>query len=229
MLLEGINRRSFLQTATAASLFSGPGFGQSAASGSKIESIETIALRGFTLVRVRTTDGIEGIGQTESPSLVIDAIVKTRGGLENILRGEDPVQVERLWQKMYDRTTLWGRRGVTIAAIGAVETALWDIAGKILNRPVWQLIFRSFATVKVDRQVKERVRPYTTVFPPGNTEAEMRQRLGVAVERGFRAIKFEESAGGFGHGSLKDDVRFVRMVRDTIGEDRDLLLDVQNA
>jgi len=49
--------------------------------------------------------------------------------LEDLLRGEDPVQVERLWQKMYDGTGLWGRR-VTIAAIGAVETAHWDIAGK---------------------------------------------------------------------------------------------------
>lgn len=226
---QGVNRRCFLRGAATGSLCALPGSGQTAASGSRIESIETIALPGHTVVRVRTADGIDGIGQAESPSLVIDACIKTRGGLESILRGEDPLQVERLWQKMYDRTSLWGRRGVTIAAIGAVETALWDIAGKILKKPVSELIWRSFAAVSVPAQVKTKVRPYTTVYPPGKTEAEMRQRLGVAVERGFKAVKFEESAGAFGHGSVRDDVRFVQLVRDAIGPDRELLLDCQNA
>ena len=223
-----MKRRSFLKTA-AAGLGAPLGFGQTSASGSKVESIETIALRGHTLVRVRTSDGIDGIGQAESPSLVIDACIKTRGGLENILRGEDPLQVERLWQKMYDRTSLWGRRGVTIAAIGAVETALWDIAGKILKKPVSELIWRSFASVGAPAEIKTKVRPYATAYPPGQTEAERRQRLGVAMEKGFRAIKFEEWRGGLGHGTAREDVQIVQQVRRIIGEDRDLLLDIQNA
>ena len=106
----------------------------------KITEIETIALTDpgkadETLVRVHTDEGITGIGQAESPSLVIDAIIRTDGGLQGLLHGEDPLQVERLWQKMYSATGLFGRRGVTIAAIGAVETALWDIAGKALGKP----------------------------------------------------------------------------------------------
>ncbi|MCC6861937.1 MAG: mandelate racemase/muconate lactonizing enzyme family protein [Bryobacterales bacterium] len=203
------------------------------AAGVRIREIETIALEdpgkyGFTLVRVRTDAGLDGIGQAESPSLVIDAAIKTRGGLEALLSGEDPVEVERLWQKMYDRTGLWGRRGVTIAAIGAVETALWDIAGKILNRPVCQLIWRSLATVKTPAEIRKRIRPYGTVYPPGSTDGEIRARCGLAVERGFRAIKFEEVAGGFAHLDVKNDVRVIRMVREIIGQDRDLLIDVQN-
>ncbi len=226
--VEKMNRRSFLQT--AATGFAAPAiFGQTAASGSRIASIETIELQGHTLVRVRTADGIDGIGQAESPSLVIDACIRTRGGLQDILKGEDPLQVERLWQKMYDRTGLWGRRGVTIAAIGAVETALWDIAGKILNKPVCELIWRSFATVKSAAEVKTHVRPYTTVYPPGQTEAERGERLGVAMKRGFRAIKFEEWRGGLGHGTAKEDVRIVQQVRQIIGQELDLLLDIQNA
>ena len=119
----------------------------------KITHIETIALRDpgkydETIVRVHTDEGLSGIGQAESPSLVIDAIIHCHGGLEDILRGEDPTQVERLWQKMYDRTGLFGRRGVTIAAIGAVETALWDIAGQAAGVPVCELIWRAFATTK---------------------------------------------------------------------------------
>ncbi len=221
-----MNRRGFLRLSTLAALGAHPLFSQT--SGSKIASIETINV-GDSIVRVRTTDGIEGIGQAESPSLVIDAIIKTRGGLENILRGEDPLQVERLWQKMYSQTSLWGRRGVTIAAIGAVETALWDIAGKILRKPVSELIWRSFAAIGVPAEIKTKVRPYTTAYPPGSTDDEIRQRMRTAADRGFRAVKFEESKGGFGHGTLKEDVRLVKLVRDVIGDQRDLMVDVQNA
>lgn len=203
------------------------------ASGVKIKGIETIALEDpgkytLTQVRVHTDAGLSGIGQAESPSLVIDAAIRTRGGLEHLLEGEDPLQVEGLWQKMYDRTSLWGRRGVTLAAIGAVETALWDLAGQILNRPVCDLIWRSFATVKTPAEVKTKVRPYATVYPPGKTDREIRERCNQALERGFRAIKFEETPGGFAHLDVKNDVRLVRLVREIIGEDCDLMIDVQN-
>ena len=61
----------------------------------KITSIETIALRdetdeGYTVVRVHTDEGITGIGQAESPSLVIDAIIRNSSGLEALIKGEDP-------------------------------------------------------------------------------------------------------------------------------------------
>jgi len=106
----------------------------------RIAGIETIALKepfkyGFSLVRVHTHSGIDGLGQTESPSLVIDSLIKASGAqakLEGLLK----FQVERLWQKMYLAPCLWRRVGVTIAAVGAVETKLWDIVGQILNKPV---------------------------------------------------------------------------------------------
>ncbi len=203
------------------------------AAGSRIAEVETIALQdpgkyGMTVVRVRTSDDVEGIGQAESPSLVIDAVIRTRGGLADLLNGEDPMQVERLWQKMYNGTGLWGRRGVTIAAIGAVETALWDIAGKIVNKPVSELIWRSFATVKATAQIKERVRPYATVYKPGDTDEEIRARFGAAARAGFRGVKFEEMPNGFAHVSVKNDARLIRLVRETIGDDVDLMIDVQN-
>ena len=200
----------------------------------RITGIETIALHDpiwptdLTLVRVHTDEGVTGIGQAESPSLVIDAIIKCEGGLEQILVGEDPLHVERLWQKMYDATGLFGRRGVTVAAIGAVETALWDIAGKILGRPVCELIWRSFATVKERAEIKSRVTPYATIWPSPSTPDEARERCGVAVARGYRAVKLEEARGGFGHGNLATDIAMTKAVRETIGEDRALLIDVQN-
>jgi hypothetical protein len=152
----------------------------------KITAVETIALTdpgkySMTLFRVRADGGIDGIGQAESPSLVIDAAIRTRGGLEDLLKNENPLDVERL--KMYDRTGLWGRRGVTIAAIGAVETALWDIAGKLLERPVSELIWRSLATVKTPAAVAPRVRLCATVHPPGSNGGEVRARRETALSR----------------------------------------------
>jgi L-alanine-DL-glutamate epimerase-like enolase superfamily enzyme len=201
----------------------------------KISGIETIALldparaeEPETLVRVHTDEGVSGIGQAESPSLVIDAIIKCRGGLEQILRGEDPLQVERLWQKMYARTGLFGRRGVTMAAIGAVETALWDIAGKALGRPVCELIWRTFATMREHTEIKRRVTPYATVYPPGSTPEETAERFGLAVARGFQAVKLEEWQGGFGAESLAANVAMTALVRQTIGPRRTLMIDVQN-
>ena len=199
----------------------------------KITHIETIALQDpgvadETIVRVHTDEGITGIGQAESPSLVIDAIIRCRGGLEELLRGEDPLQVERLWQKMYQGTGLFGRRGVTIAAIGAVETALWDIAGKALGKPVWQLIWRAFATAGIAAQPRDKVTPYATVYPPGDDLEQTKERFSLAVERGFRAVKLEEWPGGFGHGNLAADLAVTGLVREVIGEERDLMIDVQN-
>ncbi len=199
----------------------------------EITTIETIALvdpgkAAETLVRVHTDAGISGIGQAESPSLVIDAIIRADGGLEEILRGEDPLQVERLWQKMYASTGLFGRRGVTIAAIGAVETALWDIAGKALGKPVCQLIWQACCTVRESGEIKEKVMPYATVYPPGDEVSEIVERFTLAKERGFQAMKLEEWPGGFAHIGPQRDVEIVRAVRETIGETRDLMIDVQN-
>ena len=78
----------------------------------KITDLETIALRDpgkadETIVQVHTDEGLTGMGQAESPALVIDAILHCAEGLENLLLGEDPVQVDRLWQKMYAATGLF--------------------------------------------------------------------------------------------------------------------------
>ncbi len=200
----------------------------------KVTTIETIALddpsnrQGTTVVRVHTDEGLSGIGQAESPSLVIEAIIRCSGGLQELLAGEDPLQVERLWQRMYSRTGLFGRRGVTLAAIGAVETALWDIAGQILGKPVCDLIWRSFATTREPAEVKARVTPYSTVYPPGNTLDQMQTRFELALQRGFRAMKLEEWPHGFGHASVENDIAIATRAREVIGPERDLLIDMQN-
>lgn len=210
----------------------------------KVTGIETLALRdpgkaSETLVRVHTDEGVTGIGQADAPSLVIDGLIRCEGGLEEIARGEDPVQVERLWQKMYALTGVWGRRGAAIAAIGAVETALWDIAGKALERPVSELIasapsinqeYSSIDSLSIRgyRDLKRRVAPYATIYPPGAAPGELRDRFRRAAESGFQAVKLEAWPGVFGHGSPGDDAASVRLVREAVGRERRLMVDVCN-
>ncbi|HCI85972.1 MAG TPA: hypothetical protein DHV68_03915 [Dehalococcoidia bacterium] len=221
----------------------------------KITSVETIALRDdadgnvtswnpsfsegdegpastggydLTVVRVHTDEGISGIGQCEAPSLVIDAIIRSSLGLEALLIGEDPTEVQRLWQKMYNSTGVFGRRGVVIGAIGAIETALWDITGKSLGKPVHRLIWKSFTTAASDTEPLKRVTPYSTVYPPGSSLAELEERVGTAVERGLKAVKIEEWQGQFGNVDVDTDVAVIEKARSVIGPDRDLMIDVQN-
>ncbi|MDA0597250.1 MAG: mandelate racemase/muconate lactonizing enzyme family protein [Chloroflexi bacterium] len=221
----------------------------------KITSVETIALRDdadgtvtswnpsfsegadgpastggydITVVRVHTDEGISGIGQCEAPSLVIDAIIRSTLGLEVLLIGEDPTEVQRLWQKMYNSTGVFGRRGVVIGVIGAIETALWDIAGKASGKPVHKLIWRSFTSTASDTEPLKRVTPYATVYPPGANLDELAERVGIALARGVKAVKIEEWPGQFGNVDLETDVAVIEKTRSIIGPKRDLMIDVQN-
>ena len=182
----------------------------------------------ITLVRVHTDDGATGIGQCEAPSLVIDAIIHSWMGLEALVKGEDPTEVQRLWQKMYNATGVYGRRGVVIGAIGAVETALWDLAGKAAGKPVHQLIWRSFTTSASDTEPLKRVTPYATVYPPGDNLEQLRERLGLALSRNVAAVKIEEWRGGFANVDVETDVSVIGTAREVIGDGRALMIDVQN-
>ena len=182
----------------------------------------------ITLVRVHTDDGATGIGQCEAPSLVIDAIIHSWMGLEALVKGEDPTEVQRLWQKMYNATGVYGRRGVVIGAIGAVETALWDLAGKAAGKPIHQLIWRSFTTSASDTEPLKRVTPYATVFPPGDNLEQLRERLGLALSRNVAAVKIEEWRGGFANVDVETDVSVIGTAREVIGDGRALMIDVQN-
>lgn len=230
MRTSTLSRRHFLGALPVAAGGLAALASEAAASGVRITRLETLSLQDpgvchYCIVRVHTDSGIEGIGQTESPATVIKPIMDI---LEDLIRGEDPTHVARLWQKMYSSLGPWSRRGVAVAAIGAVETALWDIAGKVRGEPVAALIWRSFAALKAPAEIKTRVRPYATVYLPGETEDEIRTRFGTAVARGFQAVKFEEVPGGFGHVNTATDARLIRLVREIIGPDRALMIDVQN-
>ena len=182
----------------------------------RITSIEPIHLRvpvveeipdgtlDVLVVRIHTDAGITGVGEVTSQSYVCKACFDAprsaarRHGLTSILVGEDPLDIERLWEKMYYQTNRYGRRGAAIHAISGADIALWDIRGKALGKPVSELLGGTKRTT---------VRAYASVLfgdTPEDTAALARQ----FAELGLTAAKF--GWGPFGK-DPDNDVAHVRV------------------
>src|SRR6266849_2218494 len=184
------------------------------------------------VVLVHTDEGITGIGEVDTNPWVAQAMIHARGthvlglGLEEMLLGEDPLHPEALWDKMYTGSFMTGRRWLGICAIGALDMALWDIRGKALGLPCWQLLGGARKT---------HIRPYASLLPAGHTVKEYRESL-VAKARearriGFRAAKMEVCVKGpYAHNKLSegDDaiIEIVAACRESVGPDFTMMVDV---
>ncbi|WP_058910946.1 mandelate racemase/muconate lactonizing enzyme family protein [Entomohabitans teleogrylli] len=174
--------------------------------------------RSTVVVRIRTDDGLEGWGETFSvglqPPHIGAAVIES--ALKPLLLGKDPRDTEVLWQEMYVRTRDYGRKGVVIGAISAVDIALWDICGKAAGLPVWKLLGGAF---------REQIQCYATGFfrPGGQGQAqEMAEEALRHREAGFSIMKVKL---GFG---LQDDIQVMNAVRGAVGRDTGLMVDVNH-
>src|ERR1700730_9736748 len=137
------------------------------------------------LLRVHTDEGIVGIGEADtSPYLARTAIEMPSShavarGLGELLVGEDPLQVDRLWQGLYQGSSYYGRSGVALHVISAIDMALWDIVGKASGRPICALLG--------GRRV-DSVPVYASQVMP-ETPAEVRAIADEAVAAGDGALK----------------------------------------
>jgi L-alanine-DL-glutamate epimerase-like enolase superfamily enzyme len=174
------------------------------------------------LVKVSTDAGITGYSDMEtSPSVAKAAVEAPRwsepgmecfDGLASLLAGENPLEVERLWYKMYRGSIYYGRRGVAIQAISAIDVALWDIMGKFYGQPIHVLLGGHW---------RDKVRAYaSTLFRP--TPQAMREAARRYLDQGFTAVKF--GWGVFGRDPALD-VQLVEAARAEIGDRHDLLID----
>ena len=171
------------------------------------------------VVRVHTDAGIVGIGEVDSAPEVVKAVIEApashaiASGLRHVLIGEDPLDVERLWQAMYRAAIYYGRRGVALHAISGIDIALWDIKGKALGKPVSELIGPAR---------RGRVRAYASTLMP-NTEDEVARKVSGLIERyGFTAVKL--GWGPIGQ-DPSHDVRLARAARKAAGDQVDVLID----
>jgi L-rhamnonate dehydratase len=152
-------------------------------------------------VMVETNKGITGFGYGGPGS----AFVVERH-LPKLLVGEDPFQVERLWDIMWRGTLYYGRKGVAVHAISAVDNALWDVVGKALNTPVYRLLGAGG---------RDRVPCYCT----GNN-------IEQAVEFGFKKLKLAIPHGpADGEEGLAANERLVERARKSLGADGQIMLD----
>lgn len=92
----------------------------------------------WLICEVETDNGIVGIGNAALAPTITKQIIDTY--LAPLVIGEDPFDNEYLWQKMYRRTHAWGRKGVGMVAISAIDIAIWDIMGKATGKPVFKLL-----------------------------------------------------------------------------------------
>jgi len=171
------------------------------------------------LVRVHTDAGIEGIGEVTSQSYVCKAIIeaprsaKRRHGLDEICRGLDPLDIEGCWRTMYDQTIRYGRRGAAIHAISGVDLALWDIKGKALGKPVYELL---------GGRKHEKIRAYASVLF-GDTPEVTGRLAEEFVANDLTAVKF--GWGPFGK-TWDTDRKHLEAARRALGDEKELMVDV---
>jgi L-alanine-DL-glutamate epimerase-like enolase superfamily enzyme len=183
------------------------------------QATEVHGVRFVSLVHITTDEGIEGWSDVETQPHVGRAVVEAPSGgqigfesLRAALMGEDPLEHERLWQKMHRFLAYYGRQGAGMQMLSGADIALWDIAGKALGQPVHKLLGAGY---------RDRVKAYaSTLFRP--TPDEMKRAVAGYVDQGFRAIKF--GWGVFG-ADLALDVALVKAAREEAGPAVELMVD----
>jgi L-rhamnonate dehydratase len=180
---------------------------------------EAHGVRFICLLKISTDEGITGWADIETQPHVGKAIVDAPSGgqigfegLRSALIGEDPLEHERLWQKMYRYLAYYGRQGAGMHMLSGADIALWDIAGKACGQPVCKLLGAKY---------RQRVKAYaSTLFRP--TPDDMKRAVAGYLRQGFQAIKF--GWGAFGH-DLALDMRLVQAARAEAGPGIDLMVD----
>lgn len=198
----------------------------------KITAVRALAKRMSTphptLVEIETDEGITGIGATAAPPYVIAPLIeKGIHSMRSYLIGEDPTDTNRLWKTLFET---WqarnfgrgGEGGLAVNAMSAIDIALWDIAGKARQVPLYKLLGDAIqskvmvyasAGAYADKEFSEGTYKHK---PADELVRECKQY----VEQGFRAIKF-----GWGNFYQAEDLETLAAIREAIGPDIHLMLD----
>ena len=185
------------------------------------------------VVEVHTDAGISGLGETDVNPWIAKACVDAPGthtmgrGLRDLIIGSDPLDPAAVWERAYVGTAMNGRRGALINALGAIDMALWDIAGKAARVPCYRLLGGA---------VKDEIVPYASLQPDVSSFAAYRSSIVDwalrARDLGFRAAKLELTFGGpYRHERIEEpDERIgevIAAVRGAVGPGMALMVDVQ--
>ena len=177
-------------------------------------SMRTFTFHGWLIVEIFTDDGHVGVGNAALAPQVTKQVIDLY--LKPLLIGQNPWDIERLWQHMYRKTMAFGRKGIGMVAISAVDIALWDLLGKSARQPVYRLL---------GGRTKTRVAVYASRL----YSVELNELAAEAKrynDAGYKAMKLRFGWGpADGAAGMQRNLDLVRTVRDCVGDDIDVMAD----
>src|SRR5580692_1378768 len=177
-------------------------------------SMGNFAFHGWVLVEIFTDNGLVGLGNAALSPIVTKTLIDAY--LKPLLIGADPWDTEYLWQQMYRRTMAFGRKGVAMTAISAVDIALWDLLGKSANQPVYRLL---------GGRTKKRIPVYASRLY-SMPLVELRIEAQRYRDEGYKAMKLRFGWGPVdGAEGMQRNIELVRTVREAVGDGIDVMAD----
>jgi L-alanine-DL-glutamate epimerase-like enolase superfamily enzyme len=187
----------------------------------KITNIESIpahnGFRNYLLVAVHTDEGITGIGESgmSSREMAVAGVIEH---WKPVLVGQDPMRIEHLWQMM-SRGGFFPARGPQSSALSAIDIALWDITGKALNTPVYQLL---------GGLARDKLLCYGHIGDGTSVEVMVENALRMK-DRGWRALRFgspmEDGRTCEPRRTVRKSIEYFAALREALGDDVELILD----
>ena len=174
------------------------------------------------LIKIKTKDGNTGFGMATSYTDITPLIKPFKNGLQDLIIGEDPFCPEKIYNKIFKLTDTrissekgWSREAL-IRISAALDIACWDLIGKAANIPLYKL-FGGY---------RNKIPVYVTCayYRDDKDEKELRDELKKLIEIGHQSFKVK--VGGL---SIKEDAKRLEIIRDEIGSQKDLMIDVNRA
>jgi L-rhamnonate dehydratase len=177
-------------------------------------SMQTFTFHGWLIVEVFTDDGNVGLGNAALAPPITKQVIDLY--LKPLLIGQDPWDIERLWQHMYRKTLAFGRKGIGMVAISAVDIALWDLLGKSAKQPVYRLL---------GGRTKTRIPVYASRLYSVDLN-ELAAEAKRYKDEGYQAMKLRFGWGtADGAAGMQRNLELVRTVRETVGDGIDVMAD----
>lgn len=177
-------------------------------------SIAGFRFLGWLVVEIECDDGTVGIGNAALAPHATKTTIDTY--LRPLLIGTDPMDNEYIWQSMYRRTMPFGRKGIGMTAMSAVDLAIWDAKGKMLGQPVFRLI---------GGRTKPKLPVYASRLYSQPLDALYTEAKAYA-EQGFKAVKVRFGWGPKdGLEGMRKNVDLVKTTREAVGDDVDIMAD----
>lgn len=183
----------------------------------------------FLFLEVTTDEGISGWGEiTTTTKLANRALCTMLKQIGNVLAGEDPTHIERLWHKVFRSFTYMGSRGAAVECVSGIDIALWDILGKKMDKPIYELL---------GGPVRDEIALYTHPDQSKFTSKEgVIREIRDIVESGHTALKFDpyprqpSERHGYLDGSMsrkneREAAELTALIRETTGPEVELLID----